>query len=282
MIRLGYVSAIKAKTEKECEQCKETIRAKKWYIMSTGKYRGMFFNHRYHLECYPQYMLDRMKEREANPKSNKHKTNRLDNLTEEQIARRKTLQVYLVGKDLNRLLKAYKNHNTSKVCNAYRIIASRWAELSQMGVPFRQSIVANDNTPMQKELLDLIWEYDRTWVNYFAGAKTLEAKMLLLMREDGGPRFGPIWQEPEKDTELIVDTPDAPLVESTMEGGHHGQDTQDGQHELDVPLDEGLPNVQRGPITLQEIVAENSKVALEIFQLWDKLDEQRLNRHKAN
>lgn len=186
-VRLGQLSLQKSNTEKECYQCKEVILKKKWYAKTYSHFGKKYFSVHYHLECFPQYILEKVKDRQQNPRSNKHKTNRLQTLSEDQIARRQTLQVYLRGKDLDRLLRAYKSEDVVRVKNAYRMIASRWAELNEMGIVFRQTIIPRQRkywTDKQQELEKLIQLYDFIWLGRFQNATDLQARMSLLMRED--------------------------------------------------------------------------------------------------
>jgi hypothetical protein len=204
-IALGYLKVYKARSEKKCDLCKEQITAAKWYILSAGRSRGSWFSHKYHLECYPQYILDKVRERQKNPKSSKPLTSRLQNLTPEQVRRRETLQTYLSSKDKVRLLKAYRSGDFNKIKHAYSLIAARWAELHQMGVPFRTTIVPQSNPKLRseedKELVGLILNNDYDWYDKFQAAKTVEEKMLLLFREPPAESIDPFANMTEEELE---------------------------------------------------------------------------------
>jgi hypothetical protein len=195
-IPLGNIRIYKARTEKACDLCKKLINSDRYYIMSTGRSRGTWFTHRYHLECYPQYIIDKIRERQKNPKSNKKKTNRLDGLTVEQIRRRETLQIYLVGKDKVRLIKAYQAKDTAKVYRAYSIIATRWIELQQMGKPFRTTLLSRKKeywSDNDKELSRLLLEHDWMWMSQFDEADTERKIAMMLSRESAISDLQPSW-----------------------------------------------------------------------------------------
>jgi hypothetical protein len=189
-VKFGLVYGQQAKREKDCDFCEDKkIRPRQWYMSSVGKTKnGKFFTHNYHLDCYAMYYMGRIKERQENPKSSKPLTSRLQNFTPEQIRRRETLQTYLSSKDKRRLLKAYRLKDREKIVRAYEIIGSRWAELYQMGVPFRTTIIPRKNSEYwsdeDRELVNLMNDQDFHWVGQFSNATNVEEKMKLLFRSN--------------------------------------------------------------------------------------------------
>lgn len=184
-IRFGHVAVFRSITPKVCAFCKKDIESRRWYVKTVGSTKTKRFSHHYHMECFPQYMLDRTKERIANPRTSAHiNQHAINTLSPEQIKRRETLQRYLSGKDLVRLYKAYESGNTSRVFVSYRIIATRWAELHQMGIPFRTTFlpVRTVRTVNDKRLSDIIKEYDWRWQDRFDEQETVEGKIRMLIR----------------------------------------------------------------------------------------------------
>lgn len=187
MIRFGRVAVLQSKKkEHTCQLCEEKILLNKYYILTTGKTPTYMFSMYFHLECFPQHIINRIHERRNNPRTNRKKTNPLDGLSSEQIARRQTLQKYLRGKDLMRLLNAYRQHDEEKVFRAYRIIASRWIELKQLNAPFRMSILTKKSleamTPQHRELVWWMNNSDKDWTESFANLDTPEEKIKALIR----------------------------------------------------------------------------------------------------
>jgi hypothetical protein len=188
-VKMGNLQYFESKSLKDCDFCEEKVKPKQTYAATTGRTRnGKYFTRRYHLECFFKLSIERIQDRKKNPKSSKPLTSRLQNLTPEQRRRRETLQTYLSSKDKVRLLKAYRSGDFNKIKRAYEIIAARWAELHQMGLPFRTTIIPQSDPKLHsdedKELINLMFDYDSDWVEQFRQAETVEAKMLLLFRTE--------------------------------------------------------------------------------------------------
>lgn len=192
-VRFGSLVAMKSKKEFICVKCKEQIKANSHYLLTRGRSSaGKFFSQKYHLHCWPQYMLERIQDRKENPRSNaKLKPSVISVLTEEQIKRRETLQNYLVGKDKVRLIRAYNSGEQEKVFDAYRRIAVHWAELHAQGIPFRTTLLtqklsdkitrANLNDKDQ-QLNDHIGFKDMNWYSMFSREPDVAVKISMLIR----------------------------------------------------------------------------------------------------
>lgn len=235
MINFGQLRVFQNTNVKECKQCKEDIAKYEYYARLNGRSKsGKWMTTSYHVDCVLELVKHRIEYTTNNPKVNgKHtKEHAIHKLPEDMQFRRHTIQKMLSANDIPRLLEAYQRQSTKRVLRAYELIATRWAELHAMQIPFRTTLIANEPNhwkPKDRALFDALMKWDSRWVDHLASATSPEKKIELMMTR--GSR-GDLPTFPEDDRMGVQ--------EKGASDGQH-QDSPDSRVP-DVPDAAGLPD----------------------------------------
>lgn len=208
-VRLGSIIIQMNRKQRECIKCGQCIQPGEVYntragmkIVRTGKGEAkqvFSFPKFYHDYCWEEEYFQKKEEflelhrKIENHESGTRKT-KLSKLTPEQIRRRKTLQMYLIERDTPALIDAYERKSTQRVIRVMELIAERWEELHEMGVPFRTSLTSNKENENDKKLASYITRYETQWQAWLWGpAETVEDKLKALRRTED--EYPPDWSK---------------------------------------------------------------------------------------
>lgn len=242
MINFGHMRIFQNTEPRECRQCKEDIPKYEYYIRIIGRSTGgKWMSSCYHKNCLMDKINDRINYAIENPKvKGKHtKQHVVNTLSEDTRIRRHILQKMLSANDIPRLLEAYNKQSTRRVLRAYELIATRWAELHAMQIPFRTTLIASEPDkwrPKDKALFDALVQWDSHWVDRLTLATEPAEKINLMMTRSAR---GDLPTFPEDDR-----------MEVQEKGVSHGQDEPADSAVPDVPVAPGLSDLQHRTLSL--------------------------------